>query len=52
MTDIKVKNKDELLDEKSIYTKNAGNPAVRYWVKNDDTGKWELDLEQPFAVLL
>ena len=52
MTDIMVKNKDELLDEKSIYTKNAGNPAVRYWVKNDDTGKWELDLAQPFAVLL
>ncbi len=52
ITDIMHKNKDELLDENSIYAKNAGNPAVRYWVKNKETGKWELDLEQPFVVLL
>lgn len=51
MTDIMMKNKDELLNEQSIYTKNAENPAVRYWVKDEKTGKWGLDMEQPFVVL-
>lgn len=52
MTELMVNNKDELLNEQSIYTINAGNPAVRYWKTNTETGEWALDFDQPFIVLM